>query len=422
MWSLFQKLFPLNRNFSSSDYDKAIAVLQSYLPFQVIEFPFHENFNGWEIPPKWDLVKGEIYFKGKKIFEVNHPLKIIGLSESFSGKVSLKELKEHLHYDHRYDDAIPYHFRQSYRPWDRTWGFCVSRNFYNSLEEGDYEVCIETEESEGPLKVLEYQLPGKTPVTYAFVAHLDHPGMANDDLAGVVVGVELFKRLSQRQHKFSYKLLLVQEIIGSEFYLGREKERHAPVVEACFLEMLGSKTPLALQHSRTSSSQLELELKKIAKETHDFRSGAFKSIICNDEAIWESYGIPMCSLSRFPYPEYHSDKDNLSIISPESLEESVSLLERLIEKLERKTMVKKNFSGNICLSHPMYNLYIDEGEVAFGSKKGEREKKMRKLMDLIPTLDKEISIEEIAQEVDLSSNDVLTYLAKWEEKKLVTLI
>ena len=47
---------------------------------------------------------------------------------------------------------------------------------------------------------------------------------------------------------------------------------------------------------------------------------------------------------------------------------------------------------------------------------------MRKLMDLIPTLDKEISIEEIAQEVDLSSNDVLTYLAKWEEKKLVTLI
>lgn len=422
MQSLFQKLFPLNRNFSSSDYDKAIAVLQSYLPFEVIEFPFGENFNGWEIPPKWDLVKGEIHFEGRKIFEVDHPLKIIGLSESFNGTVSLEELQKHLHYDHRYEDAIPYHFRQSYRPWDRTWGFCVSKNFYDSLKEGEYEVCIETREREGPLKVLEYQLRGETPITYAFVAHLDHPGMANDDLAGVVVGVELFKRLSRHKHKFSYKLLLVQEIIGSEFYLGREQKRHSSIIEACFLEMLGSKTPLALQHSRSANSQLEMELKEATRETHGFRSGPFKSIICNDEAIWESYGIPMCSLSRFPYPEYHSDKDNLSIISSESLEESVALLENLVERVEKKIMVKKNFSGNICLSHPMYNLYIDEGEVAFGSKKGEKEKKMRKLMDLIPTLNKEVSVGEIAEEVDLSPQEVLEYLIKWEEKKLITLV
>ncbi|SCA58762.1 Uncharacterized protein AB751O23_AN_00170 [Chlamydiales bacterium SCGC AB-751-O23] len=423
MFSLFQDLFPLNRNFSSDDYDKAIERLNHHLPFKTIEFPFGESFNGWEIPPKWDLLKGEIHFNGKKIFEVDHALKIIGLSTPFSGKLNLSELKRHLHHDHRFKDAIPYHFRQNYRPWERDWGFCVTKVFYDSLQEGAYEVCIETKERPGPLKVLECHIEGDRPETFTFVAHLDHPGMANDDLAGVVVGTELFRRLKERKHKFSYKLLLVQEILGSEFYLGAGKNRSKNIIEACFLEMLGSKTPLALQSSRNENSSLEKELMFSLKTLGTpFNSGPFKSIICNDEAIWESYNIPMCSLSRFPYPEYHCDKDNLSIISLEKLEESVSLLEKTIGRVDKKTMVQKKFTGNLCLSNPKYNLYIDEGEVAFGSKKGKEAHKMRLLMDLIPTLKQPRFIEQICIDLDLEENLALEYLKKWKSKGLVNLL
>jgi aminopeptidase-like protein len=137
-----------------------------------------------------------------------------------------------------------------YRSWDRDWGFCVTKRFFDSLKSGIYEVIIETEESEGILKVLDYTHKGALEECFTFVAHLDHPGVANDDLAGCAVGVELMRKLSQINTKYSYKLLLVPEIIGSEYYWGKTNTGNKnKILEAVFLEMLGTKTQLALQES-----------------------------------------------------------------------------------------------------------------------------------------------------------------------------
>ena len=216
-----------------------------------------------------------------------------------SRKVSRGELLKHLHYDHRDPQATPYHFRQNYRPWERDWGFCVPQTFCDALAEGEYEVEIATKESIGDLKVASYTKAGDHPETFTFVAHLDHPGMANDDLAGVAVGVELFKRLADSRTKFSYQLILVQEIIGSVYYLGKLPLLREHLVESCFLEMLGSKTDLALQKSYKGETLLEKTLENLIKQL-PHRVGPFRSVICNDEPVWESYGIPMASISRFP--------------------------------------------------------------------------------------------------------------------------
>ncbi len=419
---IVQDLWNSNRNFCSSDYDKCLEYINKIIPLKIYHYPENGNYHGWAIPPKWDLIKGEIRCHGEVIFRATQPLHIIGLSKSFCGEVSQNELKKHLHYDSRRPDAIPYHFRQNYRPWDRDWGFCVPKQFYDSLEADSYSIELVTQESAGYLNVGEHTHQGENQETFVFVAHLDHGGMANDDLAGVAVGVEVFKHLLSKKTKFSYRLLLVQEIIGSVYYLGKNPEASSHVLESCFLEMLGSDTPLSLQHTFKGESFLEKELSAILTKKKDAGEGPFRSIVCNDEMVWESFNIPMASLSRFPYPEYHSDLDNLNIIKKEALKESVEIILELIDRLDKSTLMRKKFQGVLALSNPEYNLYIDPGQMAFGIVVPDELKSLRLLMDFLPILPKEMFIEQIADKVNLSSDKILDYLRKWQEKDLIELI
>ena len=422
MMKILEDLTPLNRVICSSDYDKTIDYLQRVLPFKVIEYTSCDEYNGWVIPPKWDVKQAKIIRDDKVIYDGQwHPLAVIALSASFRGKVGFNELQRHLHYDHRYDDSLTFHFRQQFRSWNRNWGFCVPKTFYDSLTEGEYEVIIETEEDEGTLKMLEFTHQGVLDESIAICANLDHPGVANDGLAGVAVGIELMRRLSGKKTKYTYKLVLAQGIIGSEYYLGKGNlEERDKILECVCLWMLGSRTGLALQESRGACSNIEHAMARTMDDRGiSFRRGEFESIIINDEYIWEAYGIPTCSLSRVPYPEYHSSRDSLTIMSEEYLEEAVRVLEGAMEHLEATSLVYKKFEGNICLSNPRYDLYIDPGQVSFGDYPDEERKKLRLLMDLIPTLRRPVSIKGLAERVGLSESTVREYLNRWTGKGLL---
>ncbi|MFQ5729832.1 MAG: DUF4910 domain-containing protein [Waddliaceae bacterium] len=415
-YSIINDLYLLNRNFCSSDYEKSMEYLCSLLPFTVHDFHSPKPNLGWEIPPKWDLIQATLSFNGQEIFKAAHPLHVIGLSTSFQGNVPLDELKQHLHFDHRDPTAIPYHFRQNYRPWKRTWGFCVPKEFYDSLQPGLYEVLIETKESEGYLKVLEYVKKGDNPESFVFVAHLDHPGMANDDLSGVAVAVEFFKELQHRKTKFSYTLLLLQEIIGSAYYLNNAPREH--LLEGCFIDQVGTKNSLFFQQSSHGDSAFDHVLKGNLKG----KCEPFRSLVCNDEIVWESFGISMPSLLRHPPPEYHSDRDNMDIISSASLRETVDLLKKLVGSLDQMHLLIKNFQGYPSLSNPQYNLYIDPGQPAFGEMSSDSIKKLRSLMDLIPILPKRSFVEQIARDLQLERDQVLDVLRRWQAKKLIEIV
>lgn len=417
---MVRDLTPLRRVFCSDDYDQAIDYLRQILPFNIVTAGASDSHNGWVVPPRWNLKEAKIYRDGRVIYDgLAHPLAVAALSNPFEGEVDLPELKRHLHYDRRFDDAIPYHFRFEYRPWERDWGFCVTKQFHDNLGPGNYRVVIRTEESPGELRMLEYTIPGRLPETFAFVAHLDHPGMSNDDLAGCAVGVQLFKELAAAPRKFTYKLLLLQEIIGSEFYLAHSRPP-SPILEAIYLEMLGSRTPLNLQRSLSGQTELEYSVTNAAEELQiPLGIGDYRTVVCNDEAVWESYGIPMSSLSRFPYPEYHSSRDDLDIISESSLAESVDLLMASIDRLEQTNWVSKKFRGTVCLSNPRYDLYVEPGQGAFGSELSEERRRLRELMDLIPTLEKPAASRALARRTGLSLPAVETYLRAWAEKGLI---
>lgn len=427
MMTLLRDLTPLNRVICSSDYDRTIRYMKELLPFRELAYSSENAYNGWVIPPSWDVTRARIAYQGQTIYDgCHHPMAVMALSAPFAGRVSREELRRHLHYDHRYPEAIPFHFRQLFRSHERDWGFCVPRTFYDGLEEGDYDVLIETAEGPGTLRVLDYTLEGRSSNTIVFGANLDHPGVANDGLSGVAVGVALFEALRKRQQEtnFSYRLVLAPGIIGNEYYLGHlPPDERESLLEGVMLEMLGSPTELALQFSRGQGANIELGLAEaLVEKGCEHHTGEFASALINDEYIWEAYGIPMASLSRYPYPEYHTDLDNYELMDRRALEEAVAVLIAAIDDLEAGAIVSKRFVGNICLSNPRYDLYVDPGQVAFGDIPDAERRGLRTLMELVPTLERPISIVRLARRVGLPPDTVEDYLEQWAEHGLVELV
>jgi aminopeptidase-like protein len=416
-FEIVKTLAPLSRHFASPDYDEAIRFLQRELPFEVYVYGERDEHNGWVIPPRYEVKRALIKKDGIQIYNgLDHPLGVPCHASSFQGFVSIETLREHLWFDHRFEDAIPYHFRFSYRPWERTWGFCVPKTFYDTLADGEYEIDLEVSDGVKELKVLEYTLPGSSGIEFAFIAHLDHPGMANDDLAGCAVGVELFQELRKKKLRHTYRLLIVQEIIGSEMHLFANSH-HLKLKEGLFLEMLGADVPLVLQRASNSPSAMEMALEdSIARRGLPFSVVDFRESAKNDEIVFEAFGIPTCSLIRYPYCEYHSSRDNISIISRSSLDESLKILVSVVEWHEDDFYLEKMFKGVSCFSNPNFDLYIDPGQPAFESH--VHSESMHKLMEEICLIAGKLSIKLLCSKNHLPFEVGLKYLRKCEEKGL----
>lgn len=424
MLGLIRELAPLRRVIAAPDFDRAVAHLCQVLPFTVHEYGADDLHNGWVIPPRWEVTEAVIRRDGELVYDgLRHPLGVIALSAPFVGRLSLAALRPHLHCHHEHPDAIPFHYRQQFRSWHRDWGFCLPRRLHESLAPGEYDVSLQTREAPGTLKVLTFDHRGERDATIVIGADLDRPGVANDGVSACAVGVELMQRLRGRRTRFSYRLVLVPGTLGSEYYLGRlpsaQRER---LLEGVFLEMLGTPTALALQRAQGAAGLFADCLARALVEVNAVhRIGDFESILINDEHIWEAHGIPMCSLSRFPYPEYHSSLDDASAMRPESLAEALRVLELAVEDLESARIVTRLFTGTVCLANPEYDLYVDPGEAVFGTAAGEEVLRRRRLMDLVPTLARPTTTRELARRVGLPETEVTAYLARWAAKGLVRL-
>jgi aminopeptidase-like protein len=328
--------------------------------------------------------------------------------------------------------AIPWHFRLNYRPWDSEWGFCASQEFVDSLNQEEYYVSIETSFTEDTMTVAEHHLPGERDETILLIAHLDHTGMANDDLSGVSAGIELMQRLSNRSdRRYSYKLLLVQEMLGSAAYLEEFRSRTADFIYGIFLEMLGNDNRLLLQQTFTGESKLDAIAKHVLKsELTDSEVGEFRQQLGNDELILESpgYEIPTVSVLRGPYPEYHTHFDDPSIIHQEQLEEAVSFVIDIVDVLENDFVPLRKFHGIPSLANPKYDLYIDPRENdIYLDEDGDPDVEIRSTggLDrfrnrLFRYLDGDHSAFDIAAEFNLRFDFVEHYLREFERKDLIT--
>ena len=436
MLNLINDLWFLKRDIVSDDYDKALYRLRDELAASGLSMTIHEYPSGepcwtWRVPEKWTCQEAFLEtLDGRRLIDyASHPLHVVSYSLPFEGVVSQDELLRHLHVHPRLPDAIPFVFKY----YDRDWGLCATQTLRDSLTDESYRVVIRSSFEPGSLKVGEVIIPGQSTQSFVIVAHLCHPGMVNDDLTGVVVGMDVTRALAmpiselrianrKAQRYYTYRLLILPETIGSVAYLSHHEHLIPNMTGGLFLEMLGNDSPHALQGSFQPDSQadrcLSTAFRGLDPQGYE---GAYRTIIDNDERQFNAPGVrvPMLSLSRveapkssgrLPYPEYHSSLDTPAIVTQERLEASRDMVLGLINALERNQYVVNKFKGEIFCSG--YGIWIDYRVNPQGH---------RRLFEIMERCDGEHTIADIANELDISFQAVREIVDLLESKELVWL-
>ncbi len=349
---LIQELWYLKRDIVSDGYDQALerlageAARRNLPPVRMHTYPTGEACWTWRVPEKWTCQEAYLEtLTGQRLLDyADHPLHVISYSLPFEGVVSRQELLEHLHVHPHLPEAIPFVFKY----YERDWGLCCSRTLRDSLLEDAYRVVIRTRFEPGSAKVAEIVLPGESEQSFILAAHLCHPAMVNDDLTGVVVGLQAITALNALPRRYTYRLLILPETIGSVAYLSHNEDLIPKMVGGLFLEMLGNDSPHALQASFQPNSQVDRILSAAFPELEpDGYQAPYRSIIDNDERQFNAPGVrvPMLSLSRVeapkasgrpPYAQYHSSQDTPEIVNQERLERSCRTALGLINAWERQ--------------------------------------------------------------------------------------
>lgn len=403
MKELIEKIWHLRRDLISDGYDRALEQIKAILSLKVIEIPTGTKCWTWTVPEKWSVQEAYIENRnGERLLDLkNHPLHIVSYSLPVDKWLSREELLKHLYTKPDMPDIIPY----EYKFYERDWGFCLPHNQLSKFSQEKYHAVIKSKFEKGALKVGEYKVKGETEKIITLVAHLCHPAQANDDLAGAAVLVSLAQELGRKKIRFTYQFLLVPETIGSIAYLSQNEKIIKDLYGGIFLEMLGSSTPLALQYSQKADSQLDKIAKYVfSRRFKDFKQGAFRTIVSNDEMVFNSPGVnvPMLSISRYPYKEHHTSADTLQIISEEKLKEAKEVIWEIIEMLEKNYRPERTFKGPVFLSG--LGLWVDWRKDFALNKKIEQ--MMFKLEGGKTVLD-------IALELEMDFNSVLHYLDKF---------
>jgi aminopeptidase-like protein len=366
MRELIDALWRLPRDLVSDGYDRALAALAAQVPMTIHEYPSGRECWTWIIPNAWNCRAARLEtLDGRRLFSTeDHPLHVVSYSQPFTGEVGREALFAHLHVHPTLPEAIPYR----YAFYERAWGLCCSRRQRTALTDARYRVTIDVDERPGMLKVGEVIHPGRSEQSFVLCAHLDHPAMVNDDLSGVVVGLEVMRRLRRRRTRYTYRFLILPETIGSAAYLSHHEALIPSMLGGLFLEMLGLDAPAALQRSYTESSAVDRCFERaFTAHCPEGWIGAFRRVIGNDERQFNAPGVrvPMLSLSRvlprsspdWPYPEYHSSLDTPALASDRRLEESVQLVLAMIDAWEAEVIPQPRFRGEVFLSR--YGLFVD---------------------------------------------------------------
>jgi aminopeptidase-like protein len=406
---LIEDLWFKRRDIISDGFDESLEYISTIIPLKIHKIPSGIKCWTWEVPEKWCVREAYIEdLDGNRILDLkNHPLHVVSYSLPISKVVSKEELLKHLHASSERPDAIPFEFKY----YERDWGFCIQKRKLKELTKDKYKVFIDSDFEKGDLKIGDCTIKGKTDKTIILVAHLCHPAQANDDLTGVAALVEIAKEMSKKDNYYTYKFLFVPETIGSIAYLSQNEDIISELEYGIFLEMIGNDNVHFLQLTRQGNTRLDRIAKYVMKrKLKNFKEGPFRAIVANDEIVFNGPGvnIPMISISRFPYPEYHTSDDNLDIISEQRIEQSKNLTLDILNIIDSDYTPKRQFKGPIFLSK--YGLWVDWRI---------NQELSRNIEKIMLNLEGDKTVFDIAEELDMDFNDALEFVNKLKAFKLV---
>lgn len=346
MYMLCARLFPICRSITGEGFRQSLDILREYLPeLQIHHVPSGTKVFDWEVPLEWNIRDAYIIDPdGNKLcdFKENN-LHIVGYSVPVDLDLSLAELQPHLYSLPNQPTAIPY--ITSY--YKARWGFCLPHELREKLKEGTYHVFIDSDLAPGNLSYGELILPGEQREEIFFSTYLCHPSMANNELSGPVLATFLARWLKTiAERRFSYRIIIIPETIGSITYLSKNLAVMKQNIIAGFnITCVGDEMDYSYLSSRFGDTLADKVALHVLKHTHpEFKPYTFMDR-GSDERQYCSPGVdlPVCSMMRskyHEYPEYHTSLDDLSFISPAGLSGSFAIYQKAIQCLEANEKLK----------------------------------------------------------------------------------
>lgn len=340
MYDLAARMFPICRSITGNGFRESLSIIREIIPeIKVHEVPSGTQVFDWTIPNEWNCTGGGIYkINGDKVIAfADTNLHILGYSTPIDRIISREELLEHVYTQPDQPDLIPY--VTSY--YKERWGFCMSENQKQSLNEEKYHVIIKSTLAPGSLTYGDLVIPGESEEEILFSTYLCHPSLANNELSGPVVQTELIKFIkSIPKRRFTYRFVFIPETIGSITYCSRNLEILQRNVKAGFvLSCVGDDRTYSFIETPYGNTLADRVMKNVLKyhyPNYDHYSFLDRG---SDEREYCSVGVglPVCGFCRSKYgkyPEYHTSADNMDLISPEGLQGAYDVLVKVVVTLE----------------------------------------------------------------------------------------
>jgi aminopeptidase-like protein len=289
----------------------------------------------WTVPDEWNVRAAYVAEAGgRRVVDfAEHSLHLVGYSEPVRARLSLADLRAHLHTLPDHPDWIPY--RTSY--YHRDWGFCLTQRCLDSLAEGEYDVVVDSTLAPGELVYGELLLPGESDEEVIVTSHVCHPSLANDNLSGLTVAIELAAWLAARSNRYSYRFVFAPGTIGVLTWLSRNPEPITRIRHGLVLTGLGGGGRLVWKRTRHGGRPVDVAashvVRRLGGEVRAYSPYGY------DERQFNAVGfdLPVGRLTRTPhgeYPEYHTSADDLDFVGDDELEESFLALTRIVDVLE----------------------------------------------------------------------------------------
>jgi aminopeptidase-like protein len=333
MHAFMRELFPICRSITGEGVRETLATVGRRIPLELHEVPSGTRVLDWTVPDEWNIEDAYIAKDGRRVVDFRESnLHVVSYSEPVRATMPLADLRPHLHALPEHPEWVPY--RTSY--YSRTWGFCLSQRKLDELEDGEYEVVIDSTLEPGSLTYGECFLPGEREDEVLLTTHICHPSLANDNLSGIALLTAIGARLQDAPRSLSYRLLFIPGTIGSIAWLARNEALVSKIVGGLVLACVGDRAPLTYKRSRRGDARIDRAAAYVLR-----RGGNLADFVPWgwDERQFNSPGfdLPVGSLCRSregEFEEYHSSADDLELVGPEQLEAALDTALEILDVVE----------------------------------------------------------------------------------------
>jgi aminopeptidase-like protein len=344
MHALVRELYPICRSITGDGVRQTLAALARVAPLEVREVPSGTQVLDWTVPREWNVRDAWVAdTAGRRVIDFKASnLHLVNYSAPVRKRMTLAELRPHLHTLPERPDWIPY--RTSY--YDETWGFCLTQRALDALTQSNndqYEVVVDSTLAPGNLTYGELVLPGTLEDEILISTHVCHPSLADDNLSGLVVSAFLARHLAARPgRRHTLRFLYAPGTIGAITWLALNRERARRIKHGLTLTCLGDGAPFTYKRTVGGDAPIDRAVAHVlsrraspgqAHQLIDFFPYGY------DERQFNSPGfrLPVGSLMRGRhgmFPEYHTSADNPDFVSAPRLAEAFDVLAAVIDVLD----------------------------------------------------------------------------------------